>query len=500
MGSEQQETRSIRKRKYVPLSMEDEDDSVTVKMMKLDEDVDIDIRKAVHLPALRTPIRNCIPSYFVPKKLSDQRGKKKSNSNQNQNNNKDGTNYDLICDCCYNHDPSRFFQDTQNCPVCKDCGVVKVSEVTYCNELQESETKNKQCYKRRSYLGERLRQFSDSEPRIPEPDLQTIRYTYARLREAFNQDHPLFKKSTHKRAKYIERLVRSFTIYEEDTTKQHIKALLDFIDHSMDLGEGILKKEEKPPSFKKKYLERWAQIKKYFCGDNYYFNHLVTKPNERVLDLLFKLATLVTMIYENTNKREYILSRYKHIKEEEDEDFLEALKNKVLQETSFSEEEEEGCCGVGLFSTTPPKPKEVYVELYLEDPKIQNKKKNIPSIDLLFLMILFADGEDTLEVHGWYFVKKIMHEYTFKLPTFGDDKTFSEVLEEREKKRNNKYSALRSDFLILKKILTFINEDCKNTLDSIPEFVSDTIKTPKNIAQLVKITARNQDLYQFKEK
>jgi len=216
MGSEQQETRSIRKRKYVPLSMEDEDDSVTVKMMKLDEDVDIDIRKAVHLPALRTPIRNCIPSYFVPKKLSDQRGKKKSNSNQNQNNNKDGTNYDLICDCCYNHDPSRFFQDTQNCPVCKDCGVVKVSEVTYCNELQESETKNKQCYKRRSYLGERLRQFSDSEPRIPEPDLQTIRYTYARLREAFNQDHPLFKKSTHKRAKYIERLVRSFTIYEDE--------------------------------------------------------------------------------------------------------------------------------------------------------------------------------------------------------------------------------------------------------------------------------------------
>jgi hypothetical protein len=46
----------------------------------------------------------------------------------------------------------------------------------------------------------------------------------------------------------------------------------------------------------------------------------------------------------------------------------------------------------------------------------------MPSIDLLFLMILFADGEDTLEVHGWYFVKKIMHQYTFSLPDF-EDKT-----------------------------------------------------------------------------
>jgi hypothetical protein len=199
-------------------------------------------RETLLLPSLRTPIRNCIPSYFVPKKIVDHRGKKKSNVNTNNNNNNNNnvrSSNDLICDCCHNHDPSRFIQDSQNCPVCEDCGVVQTHQVSYYNELQESQKKNNQGYKRRSYLAERLRQFSDSEPRIPEPDLQTIRYAYSRLCEAFDQNHPLFKKSASKREKHIKRLVESFTNREEDTTKQHIKALLDFIDHSMDTPVGF---------------------------------------------------------------------------------------------------------------------------------------------------------------------------------------------------------------------------------------------------------------------
>lgn len=452
-------------------------------------------KKEIRLPSLRTPIRNCIPNYFVPRKILDQRGKKKSNRlvvNQQQ---QDGTHHDLICDCCHNHDPSRFTQDSQNCPVCEDCGVVQTSQITYSNELQESQKKNSQGYKRRSYLGERLRQFSDSEPRIPEPDLQTIRYTYARLREAFDQGHPLFKKSPHKREKYIERLVESFTTREEDTTKQHIKALLDFIDHSMDTP-GILKKsEEKRSSFKKKYLERWAQIKKYFCGDSYYFNNLVTKPNERILDLMFKLATLVTMVYENKSQRDYILStpRYHYVREEEDEEFFEEVSGEFTSSSSSSD----GCC-CGLFSQQPREQQNL--DRFLDDPVNINKKRNMPSIDLLFLMILFADGEDSLEVHGWYFVKKIMHEYTFKLPTLSSSppgKSVRGILEERKKKRDSKFNALRVDFLILKKILTHLNQDFKTTLDNIPEFVEESIKTPKNIGQLVKIAARNKDLYQY---
>jgi hypothetical protein len=120
----------------------------------------------------------------------------------------------------------------------------------------------------------------------------------------------------------------------------------------------------------------------------------------------------------------------------------------------------------------------------------------MPSIDLLFLMILFADGEDTLEVHGWYFVKKIMHQYTFSLPTF-EDKTVGEVLLERKKKRETKYNSLRLDFLMLKKILTHINQDHRAALDNIAEFVGEQIETPKNIGQLIKITAKNKSLYQF---
>jgi len=505
---------SERKRKWIEsegeLEFENQDDlmiSHPYKSRKLEEEDGYEITKkspSLHLPSLRTPIRNCIPSYFVPKKLSDKRGKKKSNNTNHQNTVLHGTSNNIICDCCHNDDPGRFIRDCQKCLVCQDCGVVKVSEVAFENELQEMQKKNKQGYKRRSYLGERLRQFSDSEPRIPEPDLETIRYAYARLREAFNQDHPLFKKSTSKREKYIERLVRTFTDREEDLTKQHIKTLLDFIDHSMDPSVGIVK-QEKLPSFKKKYLERWAQIKKYFCGDRYYFTDLVTKPNERILDLIFKLSTLVTLIYDNKEQRDYILatSRYSYIKEEEDEEFLEEIEKRLKIEeegtpfTSSSEEEVE-CCGITLgggkkVTTTPSK-----CYRYLDDPIPPKKgeKRNMPSIDLLFLMILFADGEDTLEVHGWYFVKKIMHQYTFSLPVF-EDKTVSEVLLERKKKRETKYNALRLDFLVLKKILTHINQDHRAALDNIAEFIGEQIETPKNIGQLIKITAKNKSLYQF---
>lgn len=486
----------IKKRKWTRI---EEDDSSTVKIRKLEgeeeeeEEEGESYIKPLHLPSLRTPIRNCIPNYFVPKKLSDQRGKKKSKERY-ENNNYHGTNHDLICDCCNNHDPSRFFQDSQNCPVCEDCGVVKVSEVSFVNELQESQTKNKQGYKRRSYIGERLRQFSDSEPRIPEPDLEVIRHTYARLREAFNQDHPLFKKSASKREKYIERLVGSFTVREEDTTKQHIKALLDFIDHTIE-QPGIIVKEEKPQSFKKKYLERWAQIKKYFCGDHYYFNCLVTKPTFRILNLLFKVSTLVTLVCDDKTKRDYILKtpRYNYIKEKDDPEFIDSLKDRIgIKEEE--EEEEEGCCGFG------GKPKKTHqISLYedLPDPINPQHKKNMPSVDLLFLMILFADGEDTLEIYGWYFVKKIMHQYTFSLPKLSPEKSILEVIEERERKRKGKYNALRNDFLVLKKILTYINQDHKNALDSIPEFLGEQIETPDNISQIVRITARNKDLYQY---
>ncbi len=503
----------IKKRKwcdldYLETPFEGEEDNNINSPYKIfkegDAFEDNETRKDVLLPSLRTPIRNCIPNYFVPKKITDHRGKKKSNQEISQQQQRDGrTNYDLICDCCNNHDRSRFTQDTQNCPVCEDCGVVQTSQITYCDELQESQKKNKQGYKRRSYLGERLRQFSDSEPRIPEPDLEVIRHAYARLREAFNQNHPLFKKSAHKREKYIERLVKSFTIREEDTTKQHIKALLDFIDHTMDTP-GILTKEEKPPSFKKKYLERWAQIKKYFCGDRYYFNCLVTKPTHRILNLLFKVATLVTIIYDDKSKRDYVLStsRYSYIKEKDDEEFLLSLKERVegdITSSSFTEttttEEDEGCCGVILFGKE--KKQKITLLEDLPDPVMSQQKRNIPSVDLLFLMILFADGEDTLEIYGWYFVKKIMHQYTFCLPKLEDGKSTLEVMEEREKKRKTKYNALRSDFLTLKKILTHINIDHKNVLENIPEFIGEQIETPNNISQIIRITARNKELYQY---
>jgi len=453
-----------------------------------------DTRKPyLKLPSLRTPIRNCIPNYFVPKKLYDRRGKKKSNKAvNNNNNNNDGPYHDLVCDCCGNHDQSRFIQDKQNCPVCENCGVVKTSEVTYSNELSEMQAKDKQSYQRRSYLSERLRQFTNSEPRISEPDLEIIRHAYARLREAFNEGHPLFKRSTRTQKKYIKGIVESFTSREEDITKQHIKSLLDFIDGSMEKNVSINPYGiEKRPSFKKKYLERWAQIKRYFCGDTYYYNYLVTKPDQITVDLLFKIATLVTIVYETKEQYKFVLETdvYSRVKEEEDEEFL-------IDTAHLPDEQSETiCCGMSFKfferKQVPPT---------LDDPPplpVEKKKRNIPSLDLLFLMILYADSDNSVEVHGWYFVKKIAHEYTYTLPAYCPDVPIADILEARKKKRDTKYSALRRDFLALKKILTHLNTHQTKTLSNIPELEESVLRIPKNISQIVRLAARNTASYQY---
>lgn len=446
------------------------------------------------LTSLRTPIRNCIPNHFVPKKIIDRRGKKKSKQSVNNNTNSDnGSDYDLICTSCGNNDYSRFIQDKQNCPVCENCGTVKTSEVTYFKELSQVQTEDKQCYQRRSYLSERLRQFANAEPRISEPDLEVIRYTYARLCEAFNEGHPLFKRSTRTRKKYIKGIVEHFTPREEDITKQHIKSLLDFIDGSMDKVVSVHPYgTEKRPSFKKKYLERWAQIKRYFCGDTYYYKFIVSKPQQETIDLMFKVATLVTVVYETPEQYNFVLETdvySKSAKEEEDPEFLAATLHLPDKPVEFD------CCGVSYsFIKTRPVP------LMLDDPPPlheNKKKKNIPSLDLLFLMILYGDCDDSLEVHGWYFVKKIMHEYTYELPEYDPSIPIKDILESRKKKRDTKFAALRRDFLTLKKILTHLNTQHSKTLSELPELENSILRIPKSIPELVRIAAKNTASYQF---
>lgn len=517
---------------------EDEEERETEDFIKQPESKK---HKLYHLTSLRNPIRNCIPNYFVPRKLTDKRGRKRKNKSTKSSNRPEGeqqansptsflstlnngTNHNSLCTSCNNNDLSRFIKDTQGCPVCQDCGTVQVSEMSFEDECWQIPEKNSQGYQRRSYIGERLRQFSGTEPRIPEQDLEVIRFVYASLRKAYHSDHPLFKRrktttnsnpciSTTRSSsegsidKRVLRLSESFTDREEDLTKENIKTLLDFIDSRRTFPE---------QSFKKKYLERWAQIKRYFCGDNYYHKHISPKPSHYLMDYLYKMATLVAIIYENDELLEgYILkgtSRYSDIVEYEDEDFIRRYeKKKKKKDPPGCIENTISTLESILFGGLPPAPQE---EEEIKIPRVlhfqiptKKRKRNIPSLDLLFLMLLFTYDELALEINGWYFVRKIMHEYVFKLPgsilsSVSNQDGLESLLKEREKKRSPKYTALRGDFIILKKILTYIHLELPEILEEIStqrEDARNSFTLPKNIAEILFIVLRNPETYQFKE-
>lgn len=511
------------------------------------------IRLVEHLPSIRIPLRNCIPNYFVPKKIGDRRGKKRKKEEEEERNKQrngvsiflsggdshlsenstssHGTDYNLICSSCNNHDLSRFLEDTQGCPVCENCGTVQVSQVSFKDECWETPKRVSQAYQRRSYIGERLRQFSGTEPRIPEQDLEAIRYIYAELCKAFHSNHPLFTRSKNPRGsvscpsslffplkekppsddRRVLRISESFTDRSEDLTKENVKNLLGFVDyvHSLRGGSG----EAKTPvtHFKKKYLERWTQIKRYFCGDHYYSKYIAPKPSGCLLDYLYKMAILVARIYENKELLHgYILlpKTYPDVVEYEDEKFIENVKKRRREE----EEEEGGCCGSSLNNCMDDAISTLEEILFgeridlvpriLPTPKTLSSKENIPSLDLLFLMLLYAYENNSLEVHGWYFVKKIMHEYVFKLPGSSpcslSSRPLEEILEEREKRREKKFLSLRVDFLVLKKILTHINKEFNKPLEEIATIPELPLKLPKSLSEILHIISSDPD-YPFKE-
>lgn len=98
-----------------------------------------------------------------------------------------------------------------------------------------------------------------------------------------------------------------------------------------------------------------------------------------------------------------------------------------------------------------------------------------------------------------------MHEYVFKLPgslLSKKDLTFykgdlGKLLEERQRKRSPKFTALRSDFLTLKKILTYINREYSELLEEIETIPETPLPLPKNIAEILFVTIKEPKLYQF---
>lgn len=468
------------------------------------------LRKLISSTSLRVPQRNMIPNLFVLKKTNDKRGKttKKERAEKEAAfflKHTNGDNYSFehgvnsTCSSCGSNGDRCFIYDRrQGDTVCTNCSVVQsqcqITEdprQTHYQEINEEvEGSRATCTSsRRAYISEKLRQFSNTEPRIPDEDLSVIRNVYHSLRRDYHTDGP-YHHSILKREDNSTRLnrIRSwFTDKEEDFTKATVKGLLKFIDK--DLG----RKNSGVP-FVKKYLERWTQIKEYFCGTTYYERFIASKPPPGLCDFLLRAAVLVSEIYDDPIQKRCALEYNGPINN---------LDPTCSSSSSSSSSEEAGCCGWlrVLVGRKQEAAAAVVINEDIEEEKREKKKqlksdakrmvsRNIPSINVLFLILLYMYGEDALEDHGWYYVSKNMHNLTFP-----DEK--QKITQAQLKKYN---SPLRN-FQIHRKFLIYANNNLHSVLSTIYQSagldLKDGIRLPETLEELIEIAARNTAAYQY---
>lgn len=388
---------------------------------------------------IRLPWKNSIPNLFVSKKENDKRGKKRVSGNSNNTNSP-------IHDARINYSSSDHCSGCGSLPdrwisfrregttVCQDCSIVQSGQII--DQVPDTPpTKMAQKGERRAYLSEKIRQMANEEPRIPQHDLEIIRRVHDEFVCLADQDPNYFERWSNPRGPIPLR--RPIRVEEEKITREDVKELLRFIDHLK------IPPKHKSVSFRKKYLERWQQIKVALTGSHYYYNHVANKPTEELLDRLLKTGTLVTEIYD-TDKSIIFPSSPPPPPEKEDDD---------------------DCCPL-LKKKGKPGP-----------------KKNVPNLDILFLLILYNIDEQFLELHGWYWVSKTMHLYAYASPA------------QREKYRQTKFASVVEDYKRYKKILRYCNQHypklIETALDQTQFILPDSLET------LVHIAARNETAYQY---
>lgn len=457
------------------------------------------LRKLVQGAYLRVPLRNKIPNMFIPKKTDDRRGKATKKSKQekqkafflrhgvtNNTNYSEEYGVDSTCHNCGGDGDRCFIYDRrQGDTVCKNCSVVQKNIKIFENHSKKTEASLERekapqfSSSRRAYISEKLRQFSNTEPRINDQDLSIIRNTYYNLRKDFNSDHPRRPSVLNGPAKETSSRVKSirewFTPKEEDLTKARVRGLLKFIDKEL----GHLKKPGSI-SFVKKYLERWTQLKAYFCGDRYYYDAIASRPNAQLLQFMLQMALLVSEVYDNKELREAALN------------YTGPVVN--LHESSTDSSDGSGdvrCCGwlKEMLERKNNNNQEGEVEV-----KLERESKNIPSINILFLILLFMYDETTLECHGWYYVSKNMHQLTF--PQLNRRK-----VKVNSKAQSQKFDTIVQNFHAHRKFLIYINNNFQVLLTEIFDNagldLSSGIKLPSSLEELVQISARNSAAYQF---
>lgn len=256
------------------------------------------------------------------------------------------------CFCCLSPADDSFVNTPDYTVVCKKCAAVQPSEIFYDGAIENSQ-KLSPSYKKRTYLSERIRLFGNREPRIPREDLTLIGQVYSEIESVYSKIIDSSEKGASWKAQELKSLGlhKWFIEHSGDITKDFIKKLLSSIDKH--INDPKLKGPTK--SYKKKYAERWLQLKIFICGDTYYENHVCKIPDRQLLDQMLTLSNSIAQVYEN----------------------------------------------------------------FREDAQILSEKKSMPNIDLLLLIVLYNIAESSCIEFGWYFIlsNKSLLDYSEKIKT-----------------------------------------------------------------------------------
>ena len=312
---------------------------------------------------IRIPKKNLLPNKRVSLKEEDRRGKhskKKAQEEilrlqQNGTRTRNANHFSVdVCSNCGSDADIYFIRTKEYDVVCKKCGAVQEGEISYENEvttLSQTPTTNKKI----TYISERLRLFGNREPRIASTDIAIIGQTFSQLhtlycKDKFRANNTLVNTVSNQEREEIS--VFPYSLFE------HLNVDAVFGTSAGNLNKRSVREllqlidqldQEKVPrttkNFEKKYTERWLQIKIYLMfGEVEYEKSVCPLPKTELLDALVYKASLVVDLYEK----------------------------------------------------------------HKENIKVEKKKKNMLSLDLLFLLLLNTEGQ--LEQFGWYFISHVLHK------------------------------------------------------------------------------------------
>ena len=204
------------------------------------------------------------------------------------------------CCFCGNNDSSEFTRNKEYETVCLRCAAVQ-NGAGFFQEPPEipKKTRVKSRYETRSYTAERLKQAANLEPRIDSEDLYIIRQAFLQLTERDPTCKTLIpEKETFQRARVEDNRNSWDPLGDSWISKTLIKSVLSEIDKLILKKDSNLSKIYSKAQFKKKYTERWLQIKYYLLNAKNDRRGGVCMTKEGVADV-HELLTIITDCYQD---------------------------------------------------------------------------------------------------------------------------------------------------------------------------------------------------------